>query len=108
MIRIWIKWSKLTHLFYIFCFFSGDNYVATLTLGGAGAHATYYHKANDQVLSVVVLFRGSNSPVLLKFQYHPRTSFLCCNCFSCATQENVVRKTASQDSNLKRGQRTLT
>lgn len=30
-------------------FSSGDNYVATLTLGGAGAHATYYHKANDQV-----------------------------------------------------------
>lgn len=30
---------------------SGDNYVATLTLGGAGAHATYYHKANDQVPS---------------------------------------------------------
>lgn len=29
----------------------GDNYVATLTLGGAGAHATYYHKANDQVQS---------------------------------------------------------
>lgn len=29
----------------------GDNYVATLTLGGAGAHATYYHKANDQVPS---------------------------------------------------------
>lgn len=31
---------------------SGENYVATLTLGGAGAHATYYHKANDQVLNL--------------------------------------------------------
>ncbi|XP_034029913.1 mitochondrial import receptor subunit TOM40 homolog isoform X1 [Thalassophryne amazonica] len=30
--------------------YTGDNYVATLTLGGAGAHATYYHKANDQSL----------------------------------------------------------
>ncbi|MEQ2174677.1 Mitochondrial import receptor subunit TOM40 [Goodea atripinnis] len=29
--------------------YTGDNFVATLTLGGAGAHATYYHKANDQV-----------------------------------------------------------
>lgn len=32
-----------------FIFLSGSNYVATLTLGGAGAHASYYHKANDQV-----------------------------------------------------------
>lgn len=32
-------------------FLIGDNYVATLTLGGAGAHATYYHKANDQVFT---------------------------------------------------------
>lgn len=30
-------------------FLSGSNYVATLTVGGAGAHASYYHKANDQV-----------------------------------------------------------
>lgn len=29
--------------------YTGDNYVATLTLGGAGAHATYYHRANDQL-----------------------------------------------------------
>ncbi|CAL9705172.1 unnamed protein product [Knipowitschia caucasica] len=29
--------------------YTGDNYVATLTLGSAGAHATYYHKANDQL-----------------------------------------------------------
>ncbi|KAG9328510.1 hypothetical protein JZ751_007442 [Albula glossodonta] len=28
--------------------YTGSNYVATLTLGGAGAHASYYHKANDQ------------------------------------------------------------
>lgn len=34
-------------------FSPGDNFVATLTLGGAGAHATYYHKANDQVINVV-------------------------------------------------------
>lgn len=33
----------------LFFLLIGDNYVATLTLGGAGAHATYYHKANDQV-----------------------------------------------------------
>lgn len=26
--------------------------MATLTLGGAGAHATYYHKANDQVIDI--------------------------------------------------------
>lgn len=35
-------------------FSSGDNYVATLTLGGAGAHATYYHKANDQVPNISI------------------------------------------------------
>ncbi|XP_034089896.1 mitochondrial import receptor subunit TOM40 homolog [Gymnodraco acuticeps] len=29
--------------------YTGDNFIATLTLGGAGAHATYYHKANDQL-----------------------------------------------------------
>lgn len=28
---------------------TGNNYIATLTLGSAGAHASYYHKANDQV-----------------------------------------------------------
>jgi len=38
--------------------YTGDNYVATLTLGGAGAHATYYHKANDQ-LQVGVEFEAS-------------------------------------------------
>uniref|UniRef100_A0A8C7Y4G1 Translocase of outer mitochondrial membrane 40 homolog (yeast) n=1 Tax=Oryzias sinensis TaxID=183150 RepID=A0A8C7Y4G1_9TELE len=32
--------------------YTGDNFVATLTVGGAGAHATYYHKANEQVLHV--------------------------------------------------------
>uniref|UniRef100_A0A669CZ80 Translocase of outer mitochondrial membrane 40 homolog (yeast) n=1 Tax=Oreochromis niloticus TaxID=8128 RepID=A0A669CZ80_ORENI len=37
---------------------SGENYVATLTLGGAGVHATYYHKANDQ-LQVGVEFEAS-------------------------------------------------
>uniref|UniRef100_A0A3Q1F377 Translocase of outer mitochondrial membrane 40 homolog (yeast) n=1 Tax=Acanthochromis polyacanthus TaxID=80966 RepID=A0A3Q1F377_9TELE len=37
---------------------SGDNYVATVTLGGAGAHATYYHKANDQ-LQIGVEFEAS-------------------------------------------------
>ncbi|KAK1795417.1 hypothetical protein P4O66_010593 [Electrophorus voltai] len=30
--------------------YTGSNYVATLTVGGAGAHASYYHKANDQVV----------------------------------------------------------
>ncbi|KAL0985045.1 hypothetical protein UPYG_G00152220 [Umbra pygmaea] len=29
--------------------YTGSNYVATLTLGGAGAHATYYHRANEQL-----------------------------------------------------------
>ncbi|XP_010779462.1 mitochondrial import receptor subunit TOM40 homolog, partial [Notothenia coriiceps] len=29
--------------------YTGDNFIATLTLGGGGAHATYYHKANDQL-----------------------------------------------------------
>ncbi|XP_019751717.1 mitochondrial import receptor subunit TOM40 homolog isoform X2 [Hippocampus comes] len=38
--------------------YTGDNYVATLTLGGAGCHATYYHKANDQ-LQVGVEFEAS-------------------------------------------------
>uniref|UniRef100_A0A3Q3WC26 Uncharacterized protein n=1 Tax=Mola mola TaxID=94237 RepID=A0A3Q3WC26_MOLML len=38
--------------------YTGDNYVATLTLGGAGAHATYYHKANDQ-LQIGVEFEAS-------------------------------------------------
>uniref|UniRef100_A0A3B1J0H9 Translocase of outer mitochondrial membrane 40 homolog (yeast) n=1 Tax=Astyanax mexicanus TaxID=7994 RepID=A0A3B1J0H9_ASTMX len=37
---------------------SGSNYVATLTVGGAGAHASYYHKANDQ-LQVGVEFEAS-------------------------------------------------
>lgn len=31
--------------------FTGSNYIATLTLGSAGAHASYYHKANEQVTS---------------------------------------------------------
>ncbi|KAK7886879.1 hypothetical protein WMY93_026500 [Mugilogobius chulae] len=38
--------------------YTGDNYVATLTLGGAGVHATYYHKANDQ-LQVGVEFEAN-------------------------------------------------
>ncbi|XP_066575438.1 mitochondrial import receptor subunit TOM40 homolog [Amia ocellicauda] len=29
--------------------YTGSNFVATMTLGGAGAHASYYHKANDQL-----------------------------------------------------------
>uniref|UniRef100_A0A3B3QT46 Translocase of outer mitochondrial membrane 40 homolog (yeast) n=1 Tax=Paramormyrops kingsleyae TaxID=1676925 RepID=A0A3B3QT46_9TELE len=37
---------------------SGSNYIATLTVGGAGAHASYYHKANDQ-LQVGVEFEAS-------------------------------------------------
>lgn len=37
---------------FICLFHTGDNYIATLTLGGAVAHATYYHKANDQVCSL--------------------------------------------------------
>ncbi|XP_061919922.1 mitochondrial import receptor subunit TOM40 homolog [Entelurus aequoreus] len=38
--------------------YTGNNYVATLTVGGAGCHATYYHKANDQ-LQVGVEFEAS-------------------------------------------------
>nr|XP_040021278.1 mitochondrial import receptor subunit TOM40 homolog isoform X2 [Gasterosteus aculeatus aculeatus] len=38
--------------------YTGDNCIATLTLGGAGAHATYYHKANDQ-LQVGVEFEAN-------------------------------------------------
>ncbi|XP_028837460.1 mitochondrial import receptor subunit TOM40 homolog [Denticeps clupeoides] len=38
--------------------YTGNNYVATLTIGGAGAHATYYHKANDQ-MQVGVEFEAS-------------------------------------------------
>uniref|UniRef100_A0A3P9AGB8 Translocase of outer mitochondrial membrane 40 homolog (yeast) n=2 Tax=Esox lucius TaxID=8010 RepID=A0A3P9AGB8_ESOLU len=38
--------------------YTGSNYVATLTLGGAGAHASYYHRANDQ-LQLGVEFEGS-------------------------------------------------
>uniref|UniRef100_A0AAQ6AHJ4 Translocase of outer mitochondrial membrane 40 homolog (yeast) n=1 Tax=Amphiprion ocellaris TaxID=80972 RepID=A0AAQ6AHJ4_AMPOC len=38
--------------------YTGDNFVATVTLGGAGAHATYYHKANDQ-LQIGVEFEAS-------------------------------------------------
>uniref|UniRef100_A0A8C7Y707 Translocase of outer mitochondrial membrane 40 homolog (yeast) n=1 Tax=Oryzias sinensis TaxID=183150 RepID=A0A8C7Y707_9TELE len=38
--------------------YTGDNFVATLTVGGAGAHATYYHKANEQ-LQVGVEFEAS-------------------------------------------------
>lgn len=36
-------------MLFLLLFLSGSNYVATLTVGGAGAHASYYHKANDQV-----------------------------------------------------------
>ncbi|MBN3313759.1 TOM40 protein, partial [Atractosteus spatula] len=38
--------------------YTGSNFVATLTVGGAGAHATYYHKANEQ-LQVGVEFEAS-------------------------------------------------
>uniref|UniRef100_A0A6Q2Z6K8 Mitochondrial import receptor subunit TOM40 homolog n=1 Tax=Esox lucius TaxID=8010 RepID=A0A6Q2Z6K8_ESOLU len=37
---------------------AGSNFIATLTLGGAGAHASYYHKAND-TLQVGVEFEAS-------------------------------------------------
>ncbi|KAJ8289812.1 hypothetical protein GJAV_G00005600 [Gymnothorax javanicus] len=38
--------------------YTGINYTATLTVGGAGAHASYYHKANEQ-LQVGVEFEAS-------------------------------------------------
>ena len=47
---VFINFSVICVLQYLFS--SAENYVATLTLGGAGAHATYYHKANDQVSNI--------------------------------------------------------
>ncbi|KAG7219424.1 hypothetical protein INR49_009258 [Caranx melampygus] len=38
--------------------YTGSNYVATVTLGSAGTHASYYHKANDQ-LQLGVEFEAS-------------------------------------------------
>ncbi|KAI5087275.1 mitochondrial import receptor subunit TOM40-like, partial [Silurus meridionalis] len=38
--------------------YTGSNFIATLTLGGAGAHASYYHKANEQ-LQIGVEFETS-------------------------------------------------
>ncbi|XP_061597227.1 mitochondrial import receptor subunit TOM40 homolog [Cololabis saira] len=38
--------------------YTGSNYIATMTLGSAGAHASYYHKANEQ-LQVGVEFEAS-------------------------------------------------
>lgn len=38
--------------------YTGSNFIATLTLGGAGVHGSYYHKANDQ-LQVGVEFEAS-------------------------------------------------
>ncbi|XP_061884822.1 mitochondrial import receptor subunit TOM40B [Entelurus aequoreus] len=38
--------------------YTGTNYIATLTLGSAGAHASYYHKANEQ-LQLGVEFEAS-------------------------------------------------
>lgn len=50
---------------------TGDNYVATVTLGGAGAHATYYHKANDQVHNTSNSVCGCICAVLVQ---NPHTS----------------------------------
>ncbi|KAA8591725.1 hypothetical protein FQN60_017099 [Etheostoma spectabile] len=60
--------------------YTGDNYVATLTLGGAGAHATYYHKASDQ-LQVGVEFEASTrmQETTASFGYQldvPKANFL--------------------------------
>lgn len=38
--------------------YTGNDYIGTLTLGSAGVHASYYHKANDQ-LQVGVEFEAS-------------------------------------------------
>lgn len=43
---------------------TGSNYIATLTMGSAGAHASYYHKANDQV---TVRLLPLQSPTLCLF-----------------------------------------
>ncbi|CAB1450156.1 unnamed protein product [Pleuronectes platessa] len=60
--------------------YTGDNFIATLTLGGAGAHATYYHKANDQ-LQVGVEFEASTrmQETTASFGYQldvPKANFL--------------------------------
>lgn len=47
-------------MFSVF-FFPGSNFVATLTVGGAGAQASYYHKANDQVNSLVLIFHPTSA-----------------------------------------------
>ncbi|XP_062866864.1 mitochondrial import receptor subunit TOM40B [Trichomycterus rosablanca] len=51
--------------------YTGSNFIATLTLGGAGAQASYYHKANDQ-LQIGVEFEAStrmqNTSVLFGYQ----------------------------------------
>uniref|UniRef100_A0A2D4HZC6 Mitochondrial import receptor subunit TOM40 homolog n=1 Tax=Micrurus lemniscatus lemniscatus TaxID=129467 RepID=A0A2D4HZC6_MICLE len=39
--------------------YTAPNWIATLTVGQAGAHATYYHKASDQ-LQVGVEFEASS------------------------------------------------
>ncbi|XP_063041001.1 mitochondrial import receptor subunit TOM40B [Engraulis encrasicolus] len=38
--------------------YTGSNFIATMTLGGAGAHCSYYHKAND-TLQLGVEFEAS-------------------------------------------------
>ncbi|XP_056876108.1 mitochondrial import receptor subunit TOM40B [Takifugu flavidus] len=51
--------------------YTGSNYIATMTLGSAGVHASYYHKANEQ-LQVGVEFEAStrmqDSSVSLGYQ----------------------------------------
>ncbi|XP_036393834.1 mitochondrial import receptor subunit TOM40 homolog [Megalops cyprinoides] len=60
--------------------YTGNNYIATLTVGGAGAHASYYHKANDQ-LQVGVEFEASTrmQDTSVSFGYQvdlPKTNLL--------------------------------
>ncbi|XP_072226900.1 mitochondrial import receptor subunit TOM40B [Leuresthes tenuis] len=51
--------------------YTGSNYIATVTAGSAGAHASYYHKANDQ-LQVGVEFEASArmQDTSVTFGYH--------------------------------------
>lgn len=60
--------------------YTGDNYVATLTLGAAGGHATYYHKATDQLqIGVEVEANTRMQDTTASFGYQldvPKANFL--------------------------------
>ncbi|KAM6986687.1 mitochondrial import receptor subunit TOM40 homolog [Aplochiton taeniatus] len=61
--------------------YTGNNFIATLTVGGAGAHASYYHKANDQLQVGVELeasTRMQDTSVSFGYQLDlPKANLLC-------------------------------